>query len=231
MNYFVTLLLLALASGCSTPRPPRPLAYEEKMKRAGVALKEDRIFEARSWVTQALGERPKSQRAQDLMARVIDREIAREKTLDLGKSPEELTDGEKKLQIKTWLERSQGFLEVNELDQALLAAEQIFQLDPDNLEASRQVDQIKQKARHLGKREDQFLQDLYEDEVQNRIERYQAQAEEWIQENRLGAARLAVEKILILEPGNKEAKRLAAELDRMEDPLLAAALSDSPDVP
>lgn len=187
------------------------------MNRAERALKEDRIFEAKRWTLEALETKPHNLEAQKLMAKVLDREIVREKSLPQNKSPEEFNAQEKKLQIKTWLERSEGFLQVHEFDQALLSAEQVFQLDPGNLEASQMVDGIKAKARAEGKEESLFLQDLYEEEIQTRIRRYHEQAQTWLKANRLGAARLAVEKILLLDPKDREAHKLIAQLDRMED--------------
>lgn len=186
------------------------------MSRAERALKEDRIFEAKRWITEVLETKPHHLEAQKLMAKVLDREIVREKSLPLGKPPEEFNAKEKKLQIKTWLERSEGFLQAHEFDQALLSAEQVFQLDPGNLEASQKIDEIKAQARAEGKEESLFLQDLYDEEIQTRVHRYHEQAKAWLEAHRLGAARLAAEKILLLNPKDADARRLIAQLDRME---------------
>jgi Tfp pilus assembly protein PilF len=198
------------------------------MKRAERALREDKIFEARRLATEALALNPKDLRTQALMAKILDREIVREKTLSPDKLPEELTAQEKKLQIKTWLERSQGFLQVNEFDQALLASEQVFRLDPGNPDASRLIDEIKAKARAQGKEEGLFLQDLYQQEIETRIKRYGEEAKAWFEANRSGAARLAAEKVLILDPKNAEAQKLLALLDQREETAGASALRESP---
>lgn len=215
-----------LVTGCSTSGGPRKLSYEATLRRVELALKEEKIFEAKRWAEKAVTARPNHPAAQTLMAKVLDREIAREKSLLDEKLPEEFTSQEKKLEIKTWLERSRGFLEAREYDEALLAAEKVFQLDANHAEASRLMDEIKQRARADGKDESVFLQEIYEQEIQTRIQQYQKQARNWMENNRLGAARLTLEKILILDPENREAQKLLAALDRKEDPLLREFPSD-----
>ena len=189
------------------------------MKHAETALAKDQLFEAKRWTREALAVKPGNFEAQKLMAKILDQEIVRERALPTDKTPEEFTSKEKKLQIKTWLERSQEFLRLNQFDEALLAAEQVFQLDPGNSEASRLVDQIKGTARTQGRDESFFLQNLYDEEIQNRIQKYHQQAEEWMKAGRFGAARLALEKILILDPKDKKAQRLLLVLERKEEPL------------
>ena len=123
------MVLALLAGGCSSRKAQTSLSYEAKMKRAALALREDRLFEARRWTSEAIQLRPQEHGAQLLMARVIDREITKAKQSSEGKNPEELTSEEKSLQIKTWLERTRGFLEFNKLEEANLSVEQVFQLD------------------------------------------------------------------------------------------------------
>ncbi len=133
--------------------------------------------------------------------------------LPLPKSREELTPQEISLEVKTWLERSRGFLEGNRFDEALQAAEQAFLFDPENLEASRLVDEIKLKAREEGAEESVFLQQLYQEEIEGRIRHYSEEADAWMKAGRWGAARMAVEKILFLDPDNFEGQRLLAVLE------------------
>lgn len=150
------------------------------------------------------------------MARAIEEEIVREKPLLEEKLPEELSENERKLQIKTWIERSRDFLHENEFDQALSAAEHVFQLDSGNLEASSLVDEIKQKARSQGHEESTFLQELYQQEIQTRIRRYRQEAHEKLAARQWGAARLTIEKILLLNPRDAEGRRLLQSLEKSE---------------
>lgn len=203
-------------TGCSTARTQAPLSYGSKLRHAEAALTRERIFEARKWAGEALAMEPKRLEGQRLMAKILDQEIAREKSLSRKDTLEELSSQEKRQQMKTWLERAQGFLEVNQFDEALLAAEQVFQLDPENPEASHLIDEIQEKARRQGHEEGLFLKSLYQQEIHSRINRYTQQAEAWIREERWGAARLAVEKILLLDPENRVGLRLSSLLDKKE---------------
>ena len=219
MKFILKFSILALLIGCSSARIQAPLSSEEKLKRAEVAFQKERTPEARKWLEETLRTKPRDPKAQAFMAKVIDREIVQEKSLSQAISPEDLLPKEKKLQIKTWLERSQTYLQINQFDEALLAAEKVFRLDPENREASRLIDQIKEEARKQGKDESLFLQDLYQEEIQTRIRHYQEQAESWLKAGKPGAARLALEKILIFDPNNSRARRLLASLEK-NDPLI-----------
>jgi tetratricopeptide (TPR) repeat protein len=150
------------------------------------------------------------------MARVIEQETLRERSLAGVGIPEEMSAEEKPLAIKTWLERSQGFLHVNQFEEALHAAEQVFLLDPQNLEASRLVDEIQRKARALGKEESLFAASLYQEEIQRRIQRYRREAEAALEARRYSAARLAVEKLLLLDPKNREGETLLKKIEKAE---------------
>ena len=205
-----------LTVSCSASRTQAPLSYEAKLRRAEMALQRERTFEARKWASEALAMHPGRLEGEKLMAKVLDQEIAREKSLSRHDTLEELSSQEKRLQVKTWLERAQSFLEVNQFDEALLAAEQVFQLDPENPEASRLIDEIKQRARKQGQDESLFLKGLYNQEINSRIKRYTQQAEAWFREKRWGAARLAIEKILFLDPKNETGRQLLVQLDEKE---------------
>lgn len=209
-------MLALLTGGCSSHRAQTSLSYEVKMKRAALTLREDKLFDARRWTSEALQLRPQEPEAQSLMARVIDREIVKAKQSSEGAPPEELTSEKKSLQIKTWLERARGFLEIDQLEEANLAVEQVFQLDPENLEASRLMDKIKEKAQKQGKSDELFLETLYKDEISTRIQSYIQQAETRIQDKQWAAARFAVEKVLILDPKHVKAQKLLAVINEKD---------------
>jgi tetratricopeptide (TPR) repeat protein len=186
------------------------------MRRAEVALQRERTFEAHQWASEALEMKPGSREAQELMAKVIDQEIANERALNPTQPPEELSPSIKNLQIKTWLERSRSLIQLQEWDQARQAAEQVFRLDPENRESSRLIDEIKDRVRKQGKKEGLFVQDLYQEESDSRIQRYLWQAEGGLAKDRWGAARLAVEKALILDPKNARGRKLLALVEKKE---------------
>lgn len=202
--------------GCSAGRKHGALSYEQQMKRSREAVEKGRLFEAKQSLAKALEVKPKSPEAERLMAQVISREIERHKILSETLSPETLDFQQKTLQIKTWLERSREFLQAQAYEESLHAAERVFQLDPENREASRLIDEIKLKARQQGKDESFFLQDLYQEEMETRIRRYVRQAEGWIAEGKWGAARLTLQKILILDPKNPQGNRLWSLLEQRE---------------
>ncbi len=203
-----------LTNGCSsTPSSSTPLSYETQMKQAETALRENRVFEAKKRVSQVLQTKPQEKRAQALMARIIERELIREKALTPLPVSDEPQTSEKAQNIRTWLERSRGFLEINQFEEALWCAEQIFLLDPENREASRLVDQIKQKAQSQGRDEELFLGELYKQEISTRIQQYLRQAETSIREKKWATVRFAIEKVLILDPQNAKAKSLLGVLN------------------
>lgn len=228
LNYRFGVLALLTLIGCSFNRVQKSLSYEGTLKQAEVALKEERVREARGWVEQALQMNPGGHEAEVVMAKILDQEIAQEKSLLQHPLPEELLHEERRLQIKTWLERSQGFLEVQQFEEALLAAEQVFQLDPENREASHLVDKIKEEARQQGKEDSLFLQDLYQEEIDSRVKLYAQQAETWFQSNKPGAARLAAEKTLLLDPDNKKGLKILSLLERKEKKTLPSKTFTSP---
>lgn len=211
------VVAVLLAIGCGSSRKQTLLSYEGEMKRAELALQEGRIIEARKRAVKALEMQPQRIEAQKLIAKVMDREIVQEKLAQQNILPEELTPKEKKNQIKTWLERSRSLLQVNQFEEALAAAEQVFRLDPDHLEASRLIDEIKDKAQKQGRADSLFLQRMYQQEIEDRIRRYIKQAEVWLQEKKWGAARFTIEKILVLDPKNPEGRRLLASLNEKRE--------------
>ena len=222
----ITLVVLLTIASCNAKQTPGQLSYEDKLKRGEAALRGGKILEAGKWAQEALTIKPEHLEAQKLMAKVYDRQIAETKTLSRAKVPEELKSNEKSLQVKTLLERSRTLLDMNLLKEANDTAEEALQLDPDHLEASRLLDAIKEKAQKQGREESLFLQNLYDEEVASRVERYTQQAQQSVKEKRWGAARLTVEKILLLDPRNSAAKKLLSEIEKHDEDSLAAVLRE-----
>jgi len=197
-----------LLSGCETSSlKSLSRSPEQLIASARQFLADNDLSYAKSQVKRVLEIDPENKDAQALMAEIIDHEIAEQKETEINKLPEEYTEEEKKNEIKTWVERAEAFLNVKLYDEAILAAEKIFSLDPQNIQASTMIDEIKQKAIEDGKSESLIVKKMYESEVEIRVNTYEQQAEKWLSEDRLGAARLAIEKILLLDPANVQANQ------------------------
>jgi tetratricopeptide (TPR) repeat protein len=201
------ILIAGLFSGCKAvpesrgPSGDRLVLIEEARKSLAVG----EFYEARKMVRQILDSEPDDAQAKKLMAEIIDLEIERQKEIFDTKAREELSPQQKGDAVKTWLERSRELFDLGQYDEALLAAEKIFLYDPENLEASRFIDKIQKEAYRAGKGEGLIMKQMMEGEIQERVAQYQKQAKAWMDAGRWGAARLAVEKILLLEPENREA--------------------------
>lgn len=179
---------------------------------ARIALLAGEVVKARELTEQLMVKHPKNPELHELMSQIIDREIAAEKEPKLKKAPEELPKGEAKLEIERWMERAKTLAAYQQYDQAILAAEKVFQFDPQNAQASRLMDEIQAKALKEGERDLKVLAKSSKLEGEDRSTRYLNQAREWVRTGRLGAARLACDKILILNPTHEEALALKAQI-------------------
>ncbi len=206
MIYFICFLTWIAGIGTA------PMVFAEtqnqKLEEAQTALEAGEYYKARQMAQEVLNQVPGDQEAEKLMAEIIDREIEREKIVFEVKADEEFTDEEKSEAVKTWLERSQALFNVRQYEEAVLAAEKVFIYDSQNLKASQLIDKIKRKASDEGRAESVAMRQMYEGEIQDRIARYREQSKQWMESGQWGAARLAVEKILLLEPEDREALAL-----------------------
>ena len=214
---------------CGAKPVHEKFSYEENLKQGEAALQDERIFEAEEWAKEALKVDPHGLEAQKLMAKVYDYQITEERADARYQAPEELKLDEKSLRVKTLLDRSRSLMEMNLLKEANDTAEEAFQLDPENLEASRLLDSIKEKAQKQGRQESLFLQGLYEEEATSRVERYSEQTRQAVKEKRWGTARLMVEKILLLDPRNSEAKKWLTEIEKNDEGSPASLLRETVD--
>lgn len=184
------------------------------MNQARELLVEERFYEAREVMAGVLDRNSGDPGAEKLMAEILDREIAWQKEAFEVKAVEELAPDEKKNEAKTWLERAKMLMLSRQYDEAMLAAEKVFLYEPESADASGLIDQIKENALREGKGDQLFLKGLAEEEIDERIKRYRLQARQWMQTGQWGAARLAVEKIILLRPEDKEALRLYDTIQR-----------------
>jgi len=178
------------------------------LEEAHQNLADDEISLAKEKVREILMADPEDEGATTIMAQIIDYEIARFKETEVSKVIEEYTEREKEDAVKTWMERGQALFDAKQYEQAILATEKVFLYEPENLEASHLIDEIRKKARAEGRGEGMILKRMYQTEIRTRIERYMRQARGWIETDRWGAARLALEKVLLLEPEHREALKL-----------------------
>ena len=176
-----------------------PLAQAEKYYNS------HEYYNARCAVQQALKEEPQNPRASKLMAKILDKEIERQKEHFLPQAVEEMDADSKQDQIKTWLERSRTLFNANQYDLALFAAEKVFLYDANNSVASEMIDQIKTKALKEGKADTLFIHKMYENEIADRLAQYRTQAEDLAAQGQLGQAQFTAEKILMLEPEDPKA--------------------------
>ena len=74
------------------------------------------------------------------------------------------------------------------------------------------IDEIKRSAIREGKQESIILKKMHQEEIGIRIKTYTEQAQKWLAAGQVGAARLAVEKILLLDPENPTALKMYDEI-------------------
>ncbi len=179
---------------------------------ARVALLAGEVAKAREMTEQLMAKYPKNAELHELMSQIIDREIAGDKEPKTKKAPEEFPKGEARIEMERWMERAKTLASYHQYDQAILAAEKVFQFDPQNVPASRFIDEIQAKALKEGEKDLKTLANSSKLEGQDRVTRYLSQAREWMRTGRIGAARLACDKILILNPTQEEALALKAQI-------------------
>lgn len=187
------------------------------LQRATDLLEAGEIYLSKKMTRELLKQSPDDSELQYLMARIIDQEVMRERDVFEGAVPEDLSGAEKDAEAKTWLERSKSLLEIEMYEQAYSAAEKVFLYDPDNREASELLDRIKSRAFKSGKGQMIGLEKARQENIRQRITDYRKQAENWLNQGRLGAARLAIEKILILSPEDPDGLELRKQLDKTKD--------------
>lgn len=206
----MAIVITGLIAGCSSasqhvslPSPGKTLKAEaEELFRAG------QWYQARKVTETILRQDPENTEAQRLMADILENEIVQHREILEPAAREEFSREETKAEIKTWLERAEALRQLGQYDEALLAAEKVFLYDPSHEEASRLIDEIREEAYRTGKNEKTFLNEMAHEEIRDRVSNYRLQARQWMDEGRWGAAKLALEKVLLLEPEDPEALAL-----------------------
>jgi tetratricopeptide (TPR) repeat protein len=208
MTKTLVLTMACLLMGCKTLPSPQSSSESVSLSDAEKMLEAGEVFRAKSITHKFLEEHPEDFEAVQLMGRILDEEISLHKEAFENALPEDLTPDERQEQVKTLMERGKSLLEIGEYDQAAMTIESVFQYDPDNAEASALLDSIKNEAITTGKKEMADQTEIVQSETDVRVGTYRRQARKWLEEGKLGAARLAVEKILMLKPEDEEALEL-----------------------
>ena len=146
------------------------------------------------------------------MGQILEAEISQHKEAFETKAPEEWNEAEQADQIKTLMERGKSLYQMGAYDEAARTIESIFEFDPYNAQASQLLDEIQSRAVREGKDEISGRSAIVHAEVESRVLTYKTQAKTWIQEGKWGAARLAVEKILMLQPEDEEALKMLEDV-------------------
>lgn len=214
MKTTALIVLAVIATGCSalSQSVPGDRTRDELLAEARASLEYGEFYRARTMAEEALEQDPWDEEASHLMAEILEAEIAQQKEVFEVKAPEEFTSEERKRETKTWLERSEALKEAEQYGEAMEAAEKVFIYDADNERASALLDEIRAKAIAEGKAERIVVKRMYQDEIHERVERYKVEARRWLDDGRWGAAKLALEKVLLLEPSDREAASLYEDL-------------------
>lgn len=197
--------------------PSEELNLTSRLLNAQELLAGGHLYEAKKETQAILETHPDHFEAQQLMGKILDQEISNYKEAIANPPAEELSAAEKKLRVKTWLERGKSLLDEGFYDQAAEAVENVFTLDAHNQEASRLLDTIKQKAWERGKQEIMSGKAVARAEADDRVTLYHTQAKEAFLQGRLGEAQLTVEKILLLSPEDEEALDLQKQIQKRQN--------------
>lgn len=125
----------------------------------------------------------------------------------------EFSKEEKNRQVKDLIMLGDQLIEMKEYGRALDAYEHVFTLEPENTRASAKIDLLKKQVEREGKAEAGVVGGVYDEEIQNRIHQYMSETKEYLQTEKIGRARLSLQKILLLDPFHKEAQALLNQLE------------------
>lgn len=203
----MVLVMAIVATGCMHKRIAPEVQARELMRQG-------ELYRARKVIESSLKEKPQDKEVQELMADILNQEIARQKEAFETKPIEEFNREEKNEEVRTWLERSDSFYQIGHYDQAIEAAEKVFLYDPDNRQASERIDRIKTEMLRTGKKTYLDQRMIAQEEIKGRVERYREQTRKAMERGYWGLARLSIEKILLLSPEDPEGLRLQEALDK-----------------
>ncbi len=198
------ILLSWLCAGCALPRQIH-FSGSPSLEAARGHLDDGEYYQARKAAERFLKDHPADKDASALLQDILIREAARRREILATKPLEEWSRDERDAEIETWMERAKSLLEIQEYEQALLSAEHVFLYDPENQRASRLIDEINHRALRDGARQIQMQRSSLEIEKRGLLEEYRRRLKAAREAGRVGAAKMAAERILLLNPEDKEA--------------------------
>ena len=132
-------------------------------------------------------------------------------------TPSELLSGafsndQKKKIINNLFLKANAWLNQNQYDRAVETFEQIFLLDPLNVKASRGIDKARHQLIHEKKKEDKVLSKIDKNENNEIIQLELEHAESALENGLRTQAQIHMDRILLIDPENHEAKKLLQRL-------------------
>lgn len=185
---------------------------EMSLMEAKVYLAEQDYEKAEKVTRQVLQKSNGNEEAEKLMAQIVEEQGRRVHSESPAKHAEEMSLEERKLEVERWMERSESFLALGQYEEAVASAEKVFLYEPNCPQASRLIDKIYKKALKQGRKDFMVLEQSAQDEIKMRIKNYKRQAKRHLSQGQGGHARVAVEKILMLDPSDPDALRLKEDL-------------------
>ena len=129
---------------------------------------------------------------------------------------EELDREEKQMMISQLLEEGDRYLKEKNYNLANASYESVFLLEANHLEASQRIDRLKKRMVQEGKSETELVTRVYDAEIEGRVQVYLKEAKQLISEQKLNQARFTLQKLLLVNPLNEEARKLYDDLGQSE---------------
>ena len=205
---WILILSIVIAAGCKTVAPYPESALTEAQSH----MNRGELYRAKKIISNVLEKYPNHIPAEELMAQVLEKEIARQHDIMEPVIGREAERDQAEDQASLWLDRAEALLTAEEYMMALDAAEKVFIYDPHSIKASELIDKISKKARELGRNEQELIREISRKEADERIPVFRVEALERIENQQWAAAEYSLRKILLLDPENKEAEELIAKI-------------------
>ncbi|OGW84721.1 MAG: hypothetical protein A3C35_00385 [Omnitrophica bacterium RIFCSPHIGHO2_02_FULL_46_11] len=129
------------------------------------------------------------------------------------KVTEELNQEEKQNMAAQLVQEGDRYLKEKNYNLANASYESIFLLEPNNVQASQRIDQLKKAMAKEGVSETALVTRVYDQEIDERVREYLSQAKQLIAERKFGQARFALQKLLLINPLHQEAGKLYDQLN------------------
>ena len=130
---------------------------------------------------------------------------------------EELNPKEKQSMADQLLVEGDRYMEAKNYDLANATYESVFLLDPNHREASKRIDRLKKQMKKEGKSEAGLVTRVYDAEIDMRVRQYLKEAKESMANHKWGKARFTLQKLLLINPLNEEARKLYAEVNQKSE--------------